>query len=149
MSGTPRFQVFIGNRDFLLCTQCCPSIPIVLQGYKFTTDLFVLPIEGPDVVLGIQWLQSLGLVSHDYLASTMEFWHDGTKVVLTGDDSIMPAPISLHLFQTLIHSKQVEGLYELQAYSPSHSYFTFATNPISSNLPSEVIALLSKYGLVF
>ena len=149
MSGTPCFQVFIGNWDFLLWTQCCPSISIVLQCYKFTTDLFVLPIEGLVIVLGIQWLQSLGRVSQDYLASTMDFWHDGTKVVLTGDDSIMPTPISLHLFQTLIHSKQVEGLYELQAYSPPHSNFTFAANPIPSNLPSKVIALLSKYGLVF
>ena len=73
VSGTPRFQVFIGNGDFLLCTQCCSSVPIALQGYKFTIDLFVLPIEEPYVVLGIQWLQSLGHVSHDYLASTMEF----------------------------------------------------------------------------
>ena len=119
VSRTPRFLVFIGNWDFLLCTQCCSSVLIALQGYKFTIDLFVLPIEGPDVVLGIQWLQSLGRVSHDYLASTMEFWQDGTKVVLRGADSIIPAPISLHLFQTLIHSNQVEGLYELQAYSSS------------------------------
>ena len=119
VSGTPRFRVFIGNEDFLLCTQRCSSVSIALQGYKFTIYLFVLPIEGPDVVLGIQWLQSLGCVSHDYLASTMEFWENGTKVVLTWADSIIPAPISLHLFQTLIHSKQVEGLYELQAYSSS------------------------------
>ena len=53
MSGTPYFRVFIGNGDFLLYTQCFPSVPIVLQGYKFTTNLFVLPIEGLDVVLGI------------------------------------------------------------------------------------------------
>ena len=92
VSGTPRFRVFIGNGDFLLCTQRYSSVPIALQGYKFTIDLFVLPIEGPDVVLGIQWLQSLGRVSHDYLASTMEFWQDGTKVVLTGTGSINPVP---------------------------------------------------------
>ena len=149
VSGTLHLQVFIGNGDFLLCTQRCSSVPIVLQGYKFTIDLFVLPIEGPDVVLGIQRLQSLGRVSHYYLASTMEFWQDGTKVVLTGADSIISAPISLHLFQTLIHSKQVEGLYELQAYSSSKSNSIFAVDPLPSNLPSDVITLLSKYGPLF
>ena len=149
VSGTPRFRVFIGNGDFLLCTQRCSSVPIDLQGYKFTIDLFVLPIEGPDVVLGIQWLQSLGRVSHDYLASTMEFWQDGTKVVLTGTDSINPAPISLHPFQTLIHSKQIEGLYELQAYSSSQSNSVLAIDHFPSDLPADVITLLCKYGSVF
>ena len=149
VSGTPRFWVFIGNGDFLLCTQRCSSVPIALQGYKFTIDLFVLPIEGPDVVLGIQWLQSLGRVSHDYLASTMEFLHDGTKVVLTGTNSINPAPISLHLFQTLIHSKQIEGLYELQAYSSSQSNSVLAIDPFPSDLLADVITLLCKYGSVF
>ena len=86
---------------------------------------------------------------HDYLASTMEFLEDGTKMVLRRDDSIMPAPISLHLFQTLIHSKQLKGLYELEAYSSSQSNFIFATNPIPSNFPSDVITLLSKYDPVF
>ena len=47
---SPCFRVFIGNGDFLLGTQHCPAIPIVLQGHTFTIDLFVIPIEGPDVV---------------------------------------------------------------------------------------------------
>ena len=149
VSGTKHFRVFIGNGDFLLCTQCCSSVPIALQGYKFTIDLFVLPIEGPDVVLGIQWLQSLGRVSHDYLALIMEFLQDGTKVVLTGADSMIPAPISLHLFQTLIHGKQVEGLYKLQAYSSSQSNYVFAVDPFPPDLPADVITLLCKYAFVF
>ena len=37
----------------------------------------------------------------------------------------------------------------MQAYSPSHSNSTFAVDPIPSNLPSKVIALLSKYGPIF
>ena len=101
VSGTPRFQVFIGNGDFLLYTQRYPGAPIVLRGHTFTTDLFVFPIEGPVMVLGIQWLQSLGRISHDYLASTMEFWKDGAKVLLTRTDGITPTLVSLHLFQTL------------------------------------------------
>ena len=31
VSGTPRFRVFIGNGDFLLCTQRCSFVPIALQ----------------------------------------------------------------------------------------------------------------------
>ena len=70
-------------------------------------------------------------------------------MVLTGADSIIIAPISLHLFQTLIHSKQVEGLYKLQSYSFSQSNSVFAVDPFPFDLPSDVITLLSKYGSVF
>ena len=44
-----------------------------MQGTFFTVDLFVLPIEGPNVVLEIQWLQRLGRVYHDYSALSMDF----------------------------------------------------------------------------
>ena len=70
-------------------------------------------------------------------------------MVLAGADSIIPAPISLNFFQTLIHSKQVEGFYELQAYSSSQSNSVFAVDPFPSNLPVDVITLLYKYGFVF
>ena len=70
-------------------------------------------------------------------------------MVLTGTDIINPAPISLHLFQTLIHSKQIEGLYELEAYSSSKSNSVLAIDPFPSDLPADVITLLYKYGSVF
>ena len=83
------------------------------------------------MALGIHWLQLLGRVSHDYLALTMEFWKDGTKVLLTRIDGIIPTPISLHLFQTLFHNNNiVQSLYELQAYSNFSIDSFFAPAPI-------------------
>lgn len=70
---TKIFRVYIGNGDSLLCQFYCPKVDVCMQDHVFSIDLFVLPIEGPDVVLGIQWLQLLGKVSHDYAALTMEF----------------------------------------------------------------------------
>lgn len=70
---TQPFRVYIGNGDYLICSLYCPQIPLCLQGTTFTIDVFLLAIEGPDLVLGVQWLQSLGKVSHDYKFLTMEF----------------------------------------------------------------------------
>jgi hypothetical protein len=36
------------------------KVEIKMQGYVYRTDLFILPLAGCDVVLGIQWLQILG-----------------------------------------------------------------------------------------
>ncbi|KAL9459285.1 hypothetical protein AB3S75_002637 [Citrus x aurantiifolia] len=74
IQSTSTFRVYIGNGDFLVCRFHCPEVPIVIQGHEFRLDFFVLPIEGPEVILGIQWLQRLGRVSTDYSEMTMEFF---------------------------------------------------------------------------
>lgn len=45
----------------------------MLQGYKFTLDLFVLKSKRVDMVLRMHWLQSLGVILHDYKSLTMDF----------------------------------------------------------------------------
>lgn len=59
-------------------------------------DLFVLEIEGPDVVLGFPWLQSLGKVAHDYSTFTMEFMWHGKHVQLIGDKTLASQSVSFH-----------------------------------------------------
>lgn len=40
-------------------------------------DFHVLEIEGPSVILGIQWLHELGQITHDYANQIMKFlWED-------------------------------------------------------------------------
>ncbi|VFR00859.1 unnamed protein product [Cuscuta campestris] len=56
----PPFRVYVGNGDSLRCAYSCPRTPLLLQGTLFEVDLFLLEIHGPDVVLGVQWLQTLG-----------------------------------------------------------------------------------------
>lgn len=48
-----------------------------IQGYRFETDLYPLDIQGSDVVLGMQWLRSLRVVSHDWENLTIEFYKVG------------------------------------------------------------------------
>lgn len=69
----PRFRVSTGSDVSIACQHNYPVTSLVLQGIMFTVDLFVLAIEGPKVVLGFPWLQTVGWVSHDYLALTMDF----------------------------------------------------------------------------
>jgi hypothetical protein len=78
-----------------------------LQGIIFSVDLFVLAIEGPDVVLGFPWLQLLGKVAHDYSALTMEFTWEGQPVTLRGDSTIPSQSISILQLQALVQSDTV------------------------------------------
>ncbi|KAJ0035166.1 hypothetical protein Pint_25320 [Pistacia integerrima] len=72
IGGQP-IEVLIGNRDTLSCLEVCSGVALELDGHSFSIDLFVLPICGVDVVLGAQWLATLGPVVMDYKALTMSF----------------------------------------------------------------------------
>ena len=106
---TTPFRVYIGNGDHLLCSYYCPHVTIVLQGNSFFLDLYLLPIEGPEVVLGIQWLQSLGRVCHDYKALIMEFSWKGETIILRGDLSTTCKAVTFSQLQALFGSRGVCG----------------------------------------
>ncbi|GJS07496.1 retrotransposon-related protein [Tanacetum coccineum] len=60
--GSPRsLQLWgtIGCGETLLCESICSWVTLNMQGLTMEVDLYVLPMKGPDVVLGIKWLQKL------------------------------------------------------------------------------------------
>ncbi|KAH6766455.1 hypothetical protein C2S52_017438 [Perilla frutescens var. hirtella] len=73
VDSTPGFHVYIGNGDSLACQKMCRNVKMELEKITFPIDLFVLPIQDPDIILGVQWLQDLGRVTHDYEKTRMEF----------------------------------------------------------------------------
>ncbi|KAJ9537912.1 hypothetical protein OSB04_030645 [Centaurea solstitialis] len=51
----PSFPVTVGNGDHLHCSGFCQDVTIHLNNQPFSIPLFVLPIEGADVVFGMAW----------------------------------------------------------------------------------------------
>ena len=72
----------------MVCDSSCVEVKLCLQGHIFCMDLFILPIQGVDVVLGIQWLELLGHVVIDYKLLTMDFQWKGKTVHLIGETQI-------------------------------------------------------------
>ncbi|GKE16088.1 retrotransposon-related protein, partial [Tanacetum coccineum] len=93
--------------DIEMCENVCSQVTLRMQGWTMEFDLYVLPMKGPDVVLGIQWLENLGKVTHDYAQQTMEFILINTKNALKGDESLRMKRISLHRMQALLETEDV------------------------------------------
>lgn len=55
-----------------------------MQGAVFKADMRVLQLKGCDMVLGIQWLTTLGPVKWDFKNLSMEFSLNGRKHILRG-----------------------------------------------------------------
>jgi predicted aspartyl protease len=55
----PNFSVMVGNGSHIQCSGLCLDVPISLQNNIFHIPFYLLPIEGADVVLGMEWLRNL------------------------------------------------------------------------------------------
>ncbi|CAH9078543.1 unnamed protein product [Cuscuta europaea] len=56
------FATRIASGDRLWCSEKYEHVQITIQGYTFETTLYALPITGMDLIMGMQWLKSLGKI---------------------------------------------------------------------------------------
>ncbi|KAG6420708.1 hypothetical protein SASPL_117245 [Salvia splendens] len=106
------FRVFVGDDASLKCAFACLDTPINLQGHQFGIDLFVLQVKGPDIILGVQWLQDLGDITKNYRNLTMRFEWNDQPVFLRGEDA-PPRPISYNNLFSLISTDSEADIFEL------------------------------------
>ncbi|KAK8938405.1 hypothetical protein KSP39_PZI010909 [Platanthera zijinensis] len=95
------FQVMVADGSKLRCEGALKGVEIQLTGYVCRTDVYLLPIKGSDMVLGVQWLRQLRRVTTDWDRMTLEFTQQGTDYCLHGIRSSPLKEISLRSLQRL------------------------------------------------
>ncbi|KAJ4795897.1 polyprotein [Rhynchospora pubera] len=110
-SPTTLFRVRVGNGAALQCNELCKEVSLSIQSHSFATDLFVLDLEGSDVVLGVQWLETLGPILTDWSKLHMEFNYKGHQIHLQGESKPNAKAISSAGLNKLITSKGVGSSY--------------------------------------
>ncbi|VFQ63645.1 unnamed protein product [Cuscuta campestris] len=138
------FRVYVGNGDSLRCSYSCPRTPLSLQGHLFEIDLYMLEVHGPDIVLGFQWLQTLGKVAHDYAKLTMEFIWNGDTITLRGD-SPSPRPISYNQLSVLLAAPEPVDLYEVVGTAVEPPPVMTEDLSFPPNLPEPIRDLLTQH----
>lgn len=67
VTRTPHFLVMVGNGSHLQCQGIYNNIKNTQQKQTFTLPLYLLPIEGTNIVLGIARMRTLGPIHADFL----------------------------------------------------------------------------------
>jgi hypothetical protein len=57
------------------------QVHIFINSKEFVIDLFVIPLEGYDMVLGVQWLRTLKPILWDFAHARMSCWRDDHRIV--------------------------------------------------------------------
>jgi len=61
-----KFQVMVANREKIDCVGQCRALTINIEGYPIIIDFYILPVATCQLVLGVQWLQTLGPIEINY-----------------------------------------------------------------------------------
>jgi len=134
------FNVLVGNGAALDCSYICPQTLLSLDSHDFIVDLFVLPLSGADLVLGVQWLRSLGPVLTDYEALTLKFVRGDKIVQISAGSKPIPEAASLHQLRRLASTDALDTVCQFQLLSPQ------TTEP--QHHP-DIQQLLSKFTHIF
>ncbi|GJY77978.1 reverse transcriptase [Tanacetum coccineum] len=84
LSATTPLRVHVANGSKMVSSSKCKTFKWTLQGNEYEADCMLLPLGGCDMVLGIQWLSTLGNINCNFKNLTMKFNYQGKKVVLRG-----------------------------------------------------------------
>ncbi|PNY00428.1 hypothetical protein L195_g023708, partial [Trifolium pratense] len=107
------FTVMVGNGEHLHCTGICSDVPIIVSNHTFNIPLYVLPIQGADVVLGVQWLQTLGPFVSDFTIPSMQFYHQDSLLTITGSKPSSITPVSFHQITRMLHTNSIATFHSI------------------------------------
>ena len=62
----PKFQVVITDGGTINCSRKCHKITLTMGEYVLNSPMISSPMGGFDVVLSVQWLQSLGMLTFNF-----------------------------------------------------------------------------------
>ncbi|GKE34709.1 reverse transcriptase, partial [Tanacetum coccineum] len=77
-------EVSVANGHVMSTLYKCLGFSWMFQGVIYTFDVMILPLKGCEMVLGIQWLSTLGWIRCDFRNLIMEYTYKDKKVVLRG-----------------------------------------------------------------
>jgi hypothetical protein len=75
------FQILIANGGTMKCG-ACENVKLQMGDYTLKTHMFSIAMGGCDIVLGVEWLHTLGPITMDYQELYMSFTQEAHTYTL-------------------------------------------------------------------
>ena len=80
----PEFQLMVANGRNINFSGKCYNIKLSMGEYVLNIPMLSIPMGGADIVLGVQWLQSLGTVAFNFQELFLNFFFGRKGNQITG-----------------------------------------------------------------
>jgi hypothetical protein len=102
------FDVAVADDHTVECLDIVPDLEIKLGNYTVRDTFYVVDLSDTDVVLGVQWMITLGKITTNYQTLEMGFRdRDGKKVVLRGMSTGAPKTVLARRMERIFRHGEV------------------------------------------
>lgn len=102
-----RFDVRVASGDTLNCSGRIPQLNIQMGDYTLVDDLYVIKLEGLNVILGMQWNPSIGRYTLDHRKMQLEFMDGEWKIELKALPNGGPRVVSAHRMEAILRHDDI------------------------------------------
>jgi hypothetical protein len=116
------FQIMIANGGSIKCGGCCENIFLQIGNYHLKSHIFSIDMGGCDIMLGVEWLCTLGPIIMDFKELTMQFQWEGKRYQFQGITVVSLEIVSSHRMENILnkgHSGIIAQLHSIQAVETS------------------------------
>ncbi|XP_057452951.1 uncharacterized protein LOC130744819 [Lotus japonicus] len=145
VADTPRMTIKLGDGFQSHARGRCKSIDLEVGRYQLHCSPHLFELGGPDMVLGIEWLKTLGDTIVNWQTQKMRFWDEQQWVTLQGLNAGEDTMVALQ--QTLRKAK-AEATGVLCLFGPARQERTEG-NHLTDTQQGSLSSLMEKYDKVF
>lgn len=117
------------------------STTLLLQGFKFTTNFYILPVSGCEVVLGTAWLKTLGDITWNFDKMRMRFQVQELEYCLQGELKPATSVVGCKVMTRLLRKEREDMLIQIIPNVPT-------SNSIAEG-GTQIRELLYEYADIF
>ncbi|CAJ2679805.1 unnamed protein product [Trifolium pratense] len=121
VTETPAYIIEVGNGEKVKNHGVCEELGFSIQDVKFQQHFFIMELGGSEMVLGMDWLASLGNIEANFGNLCLKWEVQGNKYMIQGDPSMCSSQVNCRTLLKAI-SKEGMGFYvhEVQAENQSN-----------------------------
>lgn len=113
-------KIKVGTCIIVSGSSVCRKVPLTVQSVDLTNDFIVLEPGSVDIILGVQWLRTIGKCEVDWEEQILSYWAKGTKCTLQGDKSIKCKEITADMVSVVLGLHSVESCEVLPEVIPQN-----------------------------
>lgn len=113
-------EVVIASGEKLANSSKCMQTQLIIQGVPIIVDLYILPLEGYDAVLGTQCCEHWNQFFWDFVKILMIFELDGKEATLQGTTILENQLLSVYQIEHMVKLKKTRFVLQILSNMSNH-----------------------------